>query len=531
MLEHQHHDFGYIKDIASRYKTEFLSEMTSADSLVEHSEIRYKDLPSQIAINHERLRLKTETAFHELEKALLEAKKSILMKIEEKMELQKAKGEEWYKSLQHLKSTTEQGKIMCQNVTDVEFFLRRTELSEQLKVNVEQTEHLKMEPADADVHVMDCKSLRDACVSSTFLFMHSNPARFTADIRNLDTAEVKKQIIIPVSPLSYETLQVEEGDMTCSLALTRNKEAVGVASLRRIQQGSYQVTLIPQQRGRQELSIKVKGRHIRGSPYHFIVKMPVGKLSEPVKEIDCSVPHGLTCFGDAVLMLEEGKRRVAIIKNHKIDRFISLDHISCSSTLAEIAADSSGNMYVTTGRTCGLLKLNSEGELLKSIVAHGNGDRQFTYPNGIAINNEDIIYMIDGDKNCRIVVLDTNLEVLKVLDNSDQRRLPFHKPRDVAFDESLIYIVDKGWIQVIDSDGGHVHTIGVDILSDPICIKIAANFLYVTDFASDCVRVFSTGGEHIQDIGESFLFRPIGLTVDDDGFLYVTTYRNKLYIL
>ena len=51
-------------------------------------------------------------------------------------------------------------------------------------------------------------------------------------------------------------------------------------------QSQYEMNYQPTVKGRHQLHIKVKGQHIRGSPFSVAVKMPVDKLGTPILTID-----------------------------------------------------------------------------------------------------------------------------------------------------------------------------------------------------------------------------------------------------
>lgn len=296
-----------------------------------------------------------------------------------------------------------------------------------------------------------------------------------------------------------------------------------------IGQGRYHIKISPQQRGRHQLSIEVNDTHITGSPFSFKARMAFTALSK-VKELSCSRPFGLTCSGSTVLMLEEGKGGITRLTEQRFDGFITIT----SQFLAELTTDRNDNIYVTTGESNGVLKLNSTGKVLKSVGSTGNQPLEFNLSNGININSLDEIYICDTG-NHRIQVLDTDLDILRILTRKGKGRKPFQCPHDVDFDKlNNTYILESQRIQVLNQDGHTVRTIGEGKLQDAVCIKIVGNSIFVTDYGRGCISVFSTDGKFIIDFGKDFgedsFVRPQGLTIDSDGFVYVTTNRNSLYI-
>ena len=54
--------------------------------------------------------------------------------------------------------------------------------------------------------------------------------------------------------------------------------------------------------------------------------------------------------------------------------------------------------------------------------------------------------------------------------------------------------------------------------------------LYVTDDYNHKVWVMNTSGETIATFGVGFLRSPEGITIDEDGFVYVTSDYSKIVV-
>ena len=62
----------------------------------------------------------------------------------------------------------------------------------------------------------------------------------------------------------------------------------------------------------------------------------------------------------------------------------------------------------------------------------------------------------------------------------------------------------------------------------PISATVCAGLVYITDSGSNQVLIFKTTGEYVAKFGEGTLSRPECITVDDNGFVYVTDSRSKI---
>jgi DNA-binding beta-propeller fold protein YncE len=66
---------------------------------------------------------------------------------------------------------------------------------------------------------------------------------------------------------------------------------------------------------------------------------------------------------------------------------------------SDVAADSSGNIYVADTSNSRIQKFDSEGKFLTKWGNEGDGNGQFYYPNGIAVDNSGNVYIADTGNN------------------------------------------------------------------------------------------------------------------------------------
>lgn len=414
----------------------------------------------------------------------------------------------------------------------MEFLSSQQEVRKVFDNALSKTRQLQTTPppqvsADIRVSMLDCDTLEAICQRHTFVATPSDSAHeCNADISCLLTAEIHKEMTIPLSTRNSQT----EPDISCTLNLTRSNTKVDGVSVKRVSHEEHYIQIPPLERGRHQLVVKVNGIHIPTSPFKFKVKVPHTALSSQVTELHCFKPFGLTHVRGTgtVLMVEEGRRRITEVRDRRFSGHLDVP----SECLAEVTTDRRGNIYVTTGETHRLLKLDSKGNLLKSTGSHGSGKMEFRFANGIDINSSDELYVCDTE-NHRVKVLDTNLDLLRIIRESGEplQSKPLKLPHDVGFDKhDNAYILESHRIQVLTHHGDYLRTIGEGKLGDAVCIKVAGTSIFVTDYLKGCVWVFTTDGEYVSKFGKGSLTRPQGVTVDCDGFVYVTTGRGTLCV-
>ena len=136
--------------------------------------------------------------------------------------------------------------------------------------------------------------------------------------------------------------------------------------------------------------------------------------------------------------------------------------------------------------------LNTEMEYVDSFGCYGDGDGQFNSQNGISHDRTGNLYVADTHNN-RVQVFDCKRQFLSTFSKKG------------AASEQLDY------------------PIGICVGSDQL--------VSVCDNKNKCVSVFKTSGEFVASFGQ--FNHPVGIVVDDDGFVYVSNYvpAGQIYIM
>jgi sugar lactone lactonase YvrE len=205
------------------------------------------------------------------------------------------------------------------------------------------------------------------------------------------------------------------------------------------------------------------------------------------------------------------------------------------------ATDSSGNIYVPNHYGCSVSIISSGGVFSNTLgTGCGSGDSQFDQPMGVAIDNNDDIYVADSSNN-RVSIFNHNLEYIgqinqdEVCDAADNHLCG---PQAVAIDMvGNIYVADSNnmRVQVFDSSLQLKMTIGTgtygnqfDQFAVPNGIAVdAQGKIYVSEWQNYRVQVFNADGAYLTTIGGSWgtntaQFNGISsVAVDAEGNVYV----------
>ncbi len=225
-------------------------------------------------------------------------------------------------------------------------------------------------------------------------------------------------------------------------------------------------------------------------------------------DLSCWLPTAVAVMNNDILIVaDSGNKRLLKLK---------------------LCQQSSDNVVILAKSEKGLFsnKMSSFSSIVPS-------QRSMCSPVGIAISKENSIFVCDRENN-RLLILDSNLILLRTFGSVGAGPDQFVHPWDVAFDShSNIYVSDcsNSCIKVFSSDLKPLRTIGspgsgLDNLRGPAGICIDSNdYIYVADKDRRRIYVFDSSGNFKLYFSESpngQFTKPLGVAVDCNGCLYVS---------
>ena len=328
---------------------------------------------------------------------------------------------------------------------------------------------------------------------------------------------------------SSGNISIGENDVDiCLLSLPQGVLIKG--NLEPLSEGQVKIILTLQRRGQHQLNVRVNGDHIKNSPFAVTVYVHPNLLSKPVAEIAwLNRPTSLISLQDKVLAVEMNRNRIIEIDSHRC--FIEFKQFSGAG---ELTQDLDQNIYLTTSTTHQLVKLSSTGSIIKMVGHVGKGNAEFNLPNGLRVSKNNELYVCDS-LNHRVQVFNLDLNFKRSFGKKGTGRGQFNFPADIDFDScGNIYITDmeNHRIQVFTCTECHIHNINRARINTfrPVSLLVHDKNLYVTDAGNHSVWVMSTTGETIATFGGGILRSPEGITMDKDGFVYVTSHYSMIFM-
>ena len=257
--------------------------------------------------------------------------------------------------------------------------------------------------------------------------------------------------------------------------------------------GTYLVSVIPQQLGQHQFSITVNSQGIQGSPFKLsvVAQCDYTKLKDPVQTIT------------------------------------GINRPMC------IAFSDNGDMFVTSERDHCMHVYNSRGKKKTTIGSEGSGELQFDGPQGIAITG-DVVYVAEYSGH-RIHKLTTGGEFLGTFGESGSDIGQFYCPFDIKISpDGKVYVADRGnsRVQVFHPDWTYSHVIDGNVSGDGrfscpegLAFDLSGN-VHVSAYGSSSVTVFTPSGQFVCRYDTTHTSSPEGIDIDPSGYSLVNSYDN-----
>ena len=191
------------------------------------------------------------------------------------------------------------------------------------------------------------------------------------------------------------------------------------------------------------------------------------------------------------------------------------------------------HVFVVDKKLHKVQKFDTAGNFVTQWGDIGNGNGEFRSPNGITISEDKFVHVVDTG-NSRIQTFTFDGEYVSQFGQSGKRAGNFVSPIDVAVDETgKFFVTDPGnkRINIYEPDGTFEKSIdqsvgGLSMYPEGIVFG-AENSFYISDQRNNRIIEFNESGLPMSVFGVmgvndgNFKF-PKDVTIDNDGFLYVT---------
>ena len=236
-------------------------------------------------------------------------------------------------------------------------------------------------------------------------------------------------------------------------------------------------------------------------------------------------------------------------------RFLEYSHTVGMTTMrgrgfyypVDSAISGDGRVYVVSrsserapADTVRVTMLNLEGEYFGVFGAKGDGDGEFLWPCGIAVDSDGRVYVSDEQLH-RITVFKASGEFVDRWGTRGSGEGELDGPSGIAFDSDdhiLVSDARNHRVQRFTKDGVFLSGFGAAGSGEgqfDLPWSLTTNTdgeVFVADWGNDRVQRFSSDGQFVAQYGSSGradgqFVRPASVAVDADGYVYVADWGNE----
>ena len=388
----------------------------------------------------------------------------------------------------------------------------------------------------ADLKIFSRESgLRQIC--DTFGEVYPYNSKWCADGTGVRLAVVGELTSATVQLVQQEGRACEfPVKVSCELVSSDGSRQVR-GEAKKVRDGRYEISYLPQHKGYHYLYIRVGGKHISGSPFPLsvITTTPTNTIT------GVNGPWGLVFNNNEELVVVECHQNCVSLLNESGEKLASFGNDGAGLNQLKsprgIAQFSKGDIVVSDSRNSRICIFPPDG---KSIKFMGKEPLQFKCPRGIAIHPHSKNMYVAEAGNHRVQIINEDLTFCSTFGTKGSGNGQFQRPRYVTFDKTgNVYVADSenNRVQVFTKDGQYIRQfgkkgIGNGELSIPRGIALDANgIVYVNESGNHRISIFTQEGEFLRSFGTKgkgpAQFQLLtGITVAKDGSLYVCDFRN-----
>ena len=548
--QHRNHDYNLITESYPKHHQEIEADLTKVKTKVADINIAVTDLITrerEVTEQGEDVKKQIHTHSQLIMNLVQQSQRQLVQQVDTVVQ----------QKIQLLTKQREEAETVLKQLKGCEEFVEQSlKVGTQQQILREKQNMVQvMTTVNQDVNPVVFQPIEEANI--TFTSNHTLVDKYKG-IGELKSKTFGKSVLVKnacyISKKSTITLNLQTQDgsplsvpfslISCELSSAGDSQPIS-CDINETQSGNYNISFTPCTRGKHQLTIRLGGVNIPGSPFTLFPEL----RGKPVNIISgLNRPYGVVITkNEEIVVAENVTHRITILnKEGKKVKSFGTEGTKEGQFIYPrgVAISHDGHILVTDNHR--LQKLTFEGHCVKSVGSSeiGNGPLQFNIPIGITVHpTTGQIFAADA-YNHRIQVLNKDLTYSHSFGQYGSSPEQFNDPRDVTLDnEGYLYVADYNnhCIKKFTSTGQYISTFSSygsnpGHISCPSSIIIDNNLLYVSEQVNNRISIFDTNGCFIhcfgkRGSGEGEFHRPFGITVDSLGNLYVSDFHNNRLVV
>ena len=572
--KHEGHDYKEVVEAFTKYKEEMKLSLEPMEEKLKNVNKALTELDGQcdeISYKQETVEANIHDATRQLFEFLSVRKTELISQLhkltQDKLKCLAFQKNEIETIQAQLSSCLDFVKESLKTESQAEVLKMKTTIVNQVKelTTLFQPEALKPN-TKADITFSASQEVTALCQSYGTVYAAQDPCPSKCHVtgNNLEVATVIKKCSAILQTVNFTGEPfIEPLEPQCEL----ESEITGTTvrgNVERRGQGKYEIIYHFKIKGKHQLHIKVKGQHVRGSPFTIVAKSPVKELGTPLLTIgEMKRPWGVAVNMRGEVVVTDVSGDCVSVFSSSGEKLLSFGtrgsgqgQFDCP---CDVAIDGEGNILVADQANHRIQKFTADGHFLAMVGTKGSEPLQFDCVLGIAYNtSNNKVYAVDG--NHRVQILNSDLTLYSTFGELGSSKGQFNTPRSIACDSNgKVYIADTNnhRIQIFTAEGKFLQTfhrrrqkwdvlnspidIAVDgsnvvyseVLKSPVGIAVdSSNVVYVGEYDNHRVSVFTSEGQFIKSFGRKGqqpgeFDGPCCIAVDSSGVVYVCDSDNN----
>ena len=536
--DHNGHNHEFIKEAAPKVKKELLEQLdplkdvkVNLSQAVDEINIVKSEVKVQVDASSKCIK----NSFNELRQILANREQELLKettaKGAQKLDLLSAQEKKLSTSHTVVQSVIEYTEQCLEHSADDEIMCMRVEMQSRIDREIQEQQKegenlAPVEEADMGVEVSCAEDLKQLCHTKAKLTQLAVVYTMTGE--GIKSAEVNK-----ISEFSM-VAKLSNGDqirrklpLECRLK-SLAKGVITKCQVDFVKGNNYRIQYTPTVRGRHEVVLTARGQEIAGSPFPVFVSIHPTQMVKPVRTIKVDVPIHIAVNSAGEVIIIGGTEVVVYDREGTRLHVVNMWDVYGRNPWG-LAVDSEDYIYICCKSTiaCELLKLSPKLKLVKRTNDIGGA-----FFKGVSIVGDEL--MVLNSKNDSITTFNTELEFVRKVGVYKEGKqvlggIPFTQDN-----HGNLYVVYKdSSIHVFTNRGKFLRSFAVKNLADPHEMCIFGEYIYITDYKTNVVLVYTTEGEHVTTFNQfqCGFKSPWGICADKDGFIYVCNHGNNRVVV